>query len=79
MSLNLSRSGKSLKRSNLTAFVLESLKIIFIIFSILLTAGLIKPWRVLWFLPVKSRLYVLIVYGIPWLVILALLILLPLF
>jgi hypothetical protein len=48
--------------------------VLFILFSLALLLGMYKPWMVLWFLSEKNRLKVLGYFGIPWLIILVILI-----
>ena len=49
------------------------MKYLFFLLTILLAIGLVRPHRVLWFLNIKNRKNVLIVYGISWLVVLVIL------
>jgi hypothetical protein len=43
--------------------ILLFLRILFWVFLIITTLGMIKPWWVLWFLDYKNRIHVLKYYG----------------
>lgn len=54
----------------LLSVLLPLIRILLLINSLLLIAGLIQPWWVLWWMSVQNRLFVLKYYGWSWLILL---------